>query len=65
MKSPIALIDLMYSRHLVILLVNENGTAERVGIFQISNLFLCLFLITQSIHISAALKVQQLWDLVE
>ena len=29
---------------------------------QISDLFLCLFLINQSIRISAALKVQKLWD---
>ena len=56
----------MYSRQLVILFVNENGTAEKVGTMHhnapnIESIF-CLFVIKQTSYISAALKVQKLWD---
>ena len=56
----------MYSTQLVILWIKTVSTAEKVGINQFNRpnieSFSCLFLINQSSHISAALKVQTLWD---
>ena len=54
----------MYSRQLVILFVNENGTAEKVGINQIypANIVSIFVLLCWSSHIRTALNALKLWD---